>query len=105
MKKEKIKRLMLEFKDLEHDEREDILLMLNAHKLQMAVHDIQQEVFRPARKHGYEDKEINLALDKCGVTKGKTEYEDYSNGSELISLLESKFIEVLRDNEVLDICE
>lgn len=104
MKKEKIKSLLNEFKDITEEEKEDIILMLNANKLVYAIHAIQQEVFRPARKYGYEDSEIRFAIEKCGITKGEDEYNEEHHGADLIGLLESKFIDVLRDNEVLDLC-
>ena len=54
-----------------------------------AFYEIADKVFRPARKHGYNDLKINEALDKCG-----------DHGEELVGLLEEMFHEVLREEEV-----
>jgi hypothetical protein len=49
-----------------------------------------QEVFRPARKHGYEDRAINEILTKL----------EPHGGHELVFLLEQKFYEILNDNSI-----
>lgn len=59
--------------------------LLNA---KCALQDIAQLVFRPARKHGYEDSNINKLL------------EDTDQGRELVSALESLFYHIINDNNV-----
>jgi len=59
-------------------------------KAHAALCDIQDEVFRPARKHGYPDKDIAEILEKI-ESSSPNKYL----GEELIRLLEDKFIEIL----------
>jgi len=54
-----------------------------------ALDDIKNEIFRPARKHGYSDENIRALLEKIG-----------EDGNELIGLLESKLYEILNNHEV-----
>ena len=57
--------------------------------LRQALWDISQELFRPARKHGYPDPALQELLEKKD-----------SQGAEIIALLEEKFFEILRDRNV-----
>lgn len=77
---------------------------LNADRYLMALSDIQQEIFRPARKHGYSDPHIAEALahadeNQVIVNEAGVDYK-VGAGTELISLLEDKFLEILRDNSI-----
>jgi hypothetical protein len=82
------------------------------------IHRIRQEIFRPARKHGYNDYAINTLIENSGghdtleVTKetkfvsteelnNDNEERYFSNGASLIGELESKFSEILEE-EVVD---
>ena len=51
----------------------------------IALYDIGQQVFRPARKHGYTNDELNQLLEQPGVT-------------EAIGLLEKMFFDILGDH-------
>lgn len=63
---------------------------VKAMDMSIAIHDIGQEVFRPARKHGYPDPQIaNLLL----------KIPDHM-GEDLIGLLEEKFYEILNERDV-----
>lgn len=57
-----------------------------------ALWDIGQEIFRPARKHGYSDEKIQELLNKLDEIKTS---EGYGSGTELVSLLEQKFYDIL----------
>ena len=37
----------------------EIKKIMMANELALALHDIGNEIFRPARKHGYQDAELN----------------------------------------------
>lgn len=52
----------------------------------MALIDIADNIFRPARKHGYSDKALNDLLEKTG-----------EDGTELISQLESEFFDIIEE--------
>lgn len=103
MKEDKLKRLLNEFANLDPDEKQEIIVMLRAQDLLLAIDDVALEVFRPARKHGYSDPEINDAVEKCGYSEKDEDGLGWSNGCELISLLEKKFYEILSDRGVSDL--
>jgi hypothetical protein len=71
---------------VEHFDRKVIEHCLNGEKYFDLFEEIRDQVFRPARKHGYCDIAINDALHKCG-----------GNGEELIGELESKFFDVISE--------
>jgi hypothetical protein len=82
------------------DDEARILRMLNADRLHGALHEIREEIFRPARKHGYEDKGINDAFNAANTTSVTVDGEQEGAGAELIGLLEDKFHEILRNSRV-----
>jgi hypothetical protein len=53
-----------------------------------ALQDIRQEIFRPARKHGYPDTKLNELLNGD------------ENVAEAIGLLEEKFSDLMREYEI-----
>lgn len=71
------------------EEEEGFFLAQKAISLQVAITDVGNLVFRPARKHGYGDTEIKELVEKIGP-----------DAVTLVGLLEDKFYEILRDNEV-----
>lgn len=103
MKEEKLKRLLKEFADLDAEDRAEIVLMLKAGDLISCLSDIANDIFRPARKHGYPDKEIEEMIEKCGYSNEENEFERSSYGCELISLLETKFFDICKQNDVIDL--
>jgi len=54
-----------------------------------AISDIANEVFRPARKHGYGDEDINELVKRIG-----------DDAYTLIGLLEKKFFGILEDRDI-----
>lgn len=64
---------------------------LSAPRAFSALWDIQQKVFRPARKHGYSGNEYAARLNELGEKPDVTE---------AIGLLETLFCKVLEDNDV-----
>lgn len=78
----------LSFNDNSEDDREKLKDMMQATQMKIALHEIGQEVFRPARKHGYADNsELNNLMEKEGVV-------------EAIGLLEERFYQILSEREV-----
>lgn len=55
----------------------------------LALSAIANEIFRPARKHGYPDVELTALLENAG-----------GYGEEIVSRLEDKFYEILRQYKV-----
>jgi hypothetical protein len=70
-------------------DREDLDIALNAGALYSALFDVRNEIFRPARKHGYNTKELQDLMTKLG-----------DDGVELIAQLETLFGEILEKNEL-----
>ena len=64
---------------------------LKGMEYRFALQDIGHEIFRPARKHGYPDIEINNLLNKINELDPEN-----SLGEELIGLLENKFYSILQ---------
>lgn len=77
------------------EEREDFELAQLAGNLLGALHDVQNNVFRPARKHGFALGDIKALL---------TEIDDKTDGkgTELIAEMEKLFVDILDNHEVLD---
>lgn len=63
--------------------------VLSADRAYRALFEIGQEVFRPARKHGYADDKIRAALAACGDA-----------GEDLVAELERRFYEILSENHI-----
>jgi hypothetical protein len=71
------------------EELSDFETAVHASDYRSALVEISQRVFRPARKHGYQDSNIQQLLESTGEA-----------GKELVAALEKLFWEVLRDNSV-----
>jgi hypothetical protein len=69
------------------EEREEFETAVKAPALQAALWDVAQEVFRPARKHGYVDSRLQKMMEE-------------KDGEELIGELETLFFEILRRHGV-----
>ncbi len=65
-------------------DRENFELTLRARELEMALHEVREKIFRPARKHGYEDLKLNKLFEDCSP--------------DFIYELETKFNEILIEN-------
>ncbi len=79
---------ILEFNLSDPDEREAHLRAVKVNDAYCALWEIAQDVFRPARKHGYPDLDLNELLKNEQV-------------EEAISLLEKKFYQILEDREIV----
>jgi hypothetical protein len=71
------------------EDREEFELASNAGSMHSSLWQISQEVFRPARKHGYADPVL------AEIVKQHPEYAE-----ELIMALEQKFFQILEENGV-----
>lgn len=70
-------------------ESEQLDRALKADEFVFALEEISNEVFRPARKHGYQDEEIRGLMDAIGP-----------EANELVSLLEKKFYDILESRDL-----
>jgi hypothetical protein len=73
------------------EENDELNLAIKASAMSVALFDIGQEVFRPARKHGYNNQELNDLIEKN------------PDASEIISILEKMFYNILTDNNIGDL--
>lgn len=74
------------------EEEQEFLVTSKAGSLQAAIWDVGQEVFRPARKHGYPDSALQALVE---ANDGAAE--------EIISKLEQLFHEILCRHNVDDL--
>lgn len=82
-----MKEVILKFKIENSDDEAEVVQALRAEKAFNCLWQISQEIFRPARKHGYSDPKIQAALEG-------------SNGAHLVGLLEDRFYEILREHDL-----
>ena len=92
-------------------EQEEFDAAAGAGKLSAALFDVRQQVFRPARKHGYSRADIQQLVEKLDelviqhasvVDWPRDEYQSFKDGTYLISLLEGLFNQVLEENGVVE---
>ena len=69
------------------DVRYDVTNALKAGLYLLTLQDVRNEIFRPARKHGYPDTELRLLCENENVRRA-------------IALLEAKFTEIVNEREV-----
>ena len=92
------------------EDKEDLDLTMQASSMHSALWETRQEVFRPARKHGYPDTAIATLLEKLDLlveTHSKddpawpqSEYGGAMNATDLIQLLEGEFSKILQDHKL-----
>lgn len=70
------------------EDQEEFNTAIKAVPMSIALHEIHNHVFRPHRKHGYPDQDLQKLVDSNPEVV------------EAIGKLESMFWEILKDNEV-----
>ena len=88
-------RTEITFMSDEPEDIETIAQMLSVHRVYNALSEIRDEVFRPARKHGYPDSDLSALLGEA-VPEAEVDARH-----EIIGLLERKFFEILNRHGVL----
>lgn len=84
--------------ELELSDEEDHLKlrrMLSVDRVYEAMDSVTDEVFRPARKHGYSEARLSKFFDEKTVP-----IEEINRRIELVGALEDLFFECLKDNDV-----
>lgn len=79
----------------DEDEKSSVRRFLNADDAYCALYEIGNEVFRPARKHGYADVKIQELCRKIDNA-----FPNESPAETLIGLLEERFREILVDKGI-----
>lgn len=70
------------------EEQDEFDTACKAGAMSAAISEIANEVFRPARKHGYSDEKIRNLIEK------------YEGSEELVGALEEKFYEILNSHRI-----
>ncbi len=92
-------------------EQEEFDAAANAGKLSAALFDVRQQVFRPARKHGYSRADIQQLVEKLDelvvqhasvADWPRDEYQAFKDATYLIGQLEGLFNQVLQENGVVE---
>jgi hypothetical protein len=89
------------------EETEEFKDAVNVQDYKSIIHEVEQEVFRPARKHGYSNREIEKLINAINDLIDRTQFDDlsmhprdsngYLNATDLIGLLEQKFYNIKRE--------
>jgi hypothetical protein len=69
------------------EESEEFEIAVSAGRAYSALHSIANQVFRPARKHGYSEEELDKLNDNDDVNRA-------------IELLEEKFWQILNEHKI-----
>jgi hypothetical protein len=72
----------------------------NADNAYLALDAMWNELFRPAFKHGYSNKNLQELMDKSGTLIDKETGETINIGYEIVSKLSEIYREILIDNDV-----
>jgi hypothetical protein len=88
-------KIVMEFDSENFEDMELHKIMLKANAAHAVIHEIRQQLFRPARKHGYDDPELNKLIDDSGMTQ-----DGYTRGSMIVEALEKRFGEILEEYDV-----
>jgi hypothetical protein len=91
------------------DDREDFQSAIKGSAAMAALETIANDVFRPARKHGYPDQKIqtlvhnlDMLIEKLALPDEwpKNEFGSKMNATELIGLLEQNFYNILKEFDI-----
>ncbi len=96
-----MKKIIVEFHIKDPYDLEEYNNFMRGQQLRDVIDDITNEIWRPARKHGYSDPAIQKLLDYAHEKDYTIEHPEYGKVSileELISLLEDKYNEILEEN-------
>lgn len=91
------------------EEQEEFNLATHASRYHSALWDTSQEVFRPARKHGYPQRNLTQLLeyldklvDEHASTNPDWPKDEYGllNATDLVGLLEKEFYRILNEHKI-----
>ena len=97
-------KVTFEYDLTEEEGREAFKTTAQARSLELALWDIAQELFRPARKHGYPGGRMADLIDHAKANgydiKGDDVEYDYNIVNETVEALEKMFYEILEERKV-----
>lgn len=88
------------------EEESEFQTAVKASDMSLALWEIAQEIFRPARKHGYSDQRIQNLAKHLDVLADKAagipfdSPETSPGATELIAMLEEKFYAILQERSI-----
>ena len=91
----------LEFDLDDLEDRKAFIRASKADDLSRVLYEIGQQVFRPARKHGYQDNSINDIINKFNDVP----QDEENTATALIGMLEEKFYEIIKEYDVSNLIE
>ena len=80
---------ILRFDLSDFDDKDEYVRCIKATDAFLALDEIQQECFRPARKNMYNDRVLNDLIEKVG-----------DDAFEIIDMLEQKYVEIMNKYEL-----
>lgn len=90
--------LTFQFSDEDLKERDTKLqCLLKSQDLALALHEIRQRIFRPARKHGYPDPKIQRLVNTIDGHLPDDLVVDSPSAGALVGLLEEEFDHILEE--------
>ena len=90
-------KLEFDLDNYDSDDRDNFKKCVRANDMVIALNDIWNQCFRPARKHGY-DAQIEKLIDACGKDK-----KGYSNAYELLYALGEIYHEILSEHDLHEV--
>lgn len=78
------------------EESSEFETAVKASDMKVALWGIGQEIFRPARKHGYNDHRIQQLLELIDDKMG----QDNPGATELIGMLEQMFYDIINERNI-----
>ena len=93
------------------EERDEFETAVMAPNMRSALFDVRQMVFRPARKHGYSQADIQQLIEKLDalviqhanvVEWPRDEYQALKDATYLIGQLEKLFNQIMEENGVTE---
>jgi len=93
-----IRKGILEFDLEEPDARDAFKRAVLADDAYMVLHEISDEIFRPARKHGYPDRRIQNYINDLDQ---KLRDNEQNPILEVLSLLEENFRDILTEHGIV----
>jgi hypothetical protein len=93
------------------EEQDEFELAIHVGKYSTTLFDVRQQVFRPARKHGYSRADIQELVEKLdalvvqyadATNWPRDEYQTLKDATYLISQLENLFSQILQENGIVE---
>ena len=92
-------KVTIEFDLDDHSERMEHKRMINATNAYIAFHNLHTEIFRPYRKHGYNNRRLEKLFSRSLNVKDLNG-EESTVAEEIMEILEEMFHNILENNKI-----